>query len=108
MTFPYLERLHTAGYHVVGVSQNEPDDTREFNREFGITFPILLDTEESQFPVSNAYGISSVPTLFLVEPDGTIGRVAEGWMKQDMLWFGAQAGAALFHPADRVPEMKPG
>src|SRR5262245_50178022 len=83
MTFPYLERLHQAGYHVVGISQDDPDDTREFNREFGVTLPTLLDSEESGFPVSNDYGISTVPTLFLVEPGRTIFRVTEGWLKRD-------------------------
>jgi peroxiredoxin len=108
MAFPYLERLHAAGYRVVGISQNEPADTAEFNQEFGITFPTLLDAEESGFLVSNAYGISSVPTLFLIEPGATVTRVIEGWMKREMEWLGTQAGALLFQPGDRVPEMKPG
>ena len=44
LTFPYLERLHAAGtLPVYGISQNDARDTREFNREFGVTFPTLLD-----------------------------------------------------------------
>src|SRR5689334_4058129 len=101
MTFPFLERLHAAGYSVVGISQDDPGDTRDFNQEFGITFPTLLDTEESGFPVSNAYGISSVPTMFLIEPGGAVTRVSEGWMKRDMQWFGTQAGTTVLQPADR-------
>src|ERR1700739_3654766 len=45
--FPFLERLHKAygqkGVALFGVSQNEAKDTAAFIKEFGITFPILLD-----------------------------------------------------------------
>src|SRR5262249_9818154 len=108
MTFPYLERLHRAGYRVIGISQDDPEYTEEFNREFGVTFPTLLDTEETGFPVSNDYGISIVPTLFLVEPDGAISRVVEGWVKTDIEWLGSRAGMSVILPTDRVPVMKPG
>ena len=37
--------------------------------------PLLLDEEDAGFPASNAYGISTVPTMYLVERDGTISRV---------------------------------
>src|ERR1051325_4320462 len=80
LTFPFLERLHLTGaLRIYGISQNEPDDTREFNQEFGVTFPTLLDEEDGGFAVSNAFGISSVPSLFLIDRDGTIARVIEGW-----------------------------
>jgi peroxiredoxin len=108
MTFPYLQRLHDAGFRVYGISQNDAGDAREFNEEFGITFPTLIDSEDSGFPVSNDYGISSVPTLFLVQPNGNIARVAEGWVKRDMEWLGTQAGVEIIRPGERVPETRPG
>jgi hypothetical protein len=40
----------------------------------------LLDSEEAGFVVSNAFGISRVPT-FLVETDGWIGRLIAGWTR---------------------------
>ena len=120
MTFPFLERIHAAQtLQIYGISQNDPEDTREFNREFGVTFPTLLDTEDSGFPVSNDYGISSVPTLFLVEPAGTVSFVNEGWSKKEIAWLanqpgksanqpGSQTGATFFRQSDNVPEWKPG
>ena len=67
MTFPFLERIYALGsLPIIGISQNDPQDTREFNQEFGVTFPTLLDREEDGFLASNDYGLSSVPTLFLV------------------------------------------
>jgi len=109
MTFPFLERLHAAGsLPIYGISQNDAEDTREFHRQFGVTFPTLLDTEESGFPVSNAYGIASVPTLFLVETAGTVLFVSEGWSRKDIAWLGGKAGAAVFRQSDNVPEWKAG
>lgn len=108
MTFPFLERLQSQGLPVYGISQNGPEDTRDFQRHFSITFPMLLDTESSGFPVSNAFGISSVPTLYVVEPGGTISHVTEGWRKADILHLGARAGTTPLRPADSVPEAKAG
>ena len=109
LTFPFLERIHAAGsLRIFGISQDGADDTRDFNREFGVTFPTLLDSEESGFPASNDYGISSVPTMFLVEPGGMISNVIEGWRKKDMEGLAAPAGASLFRPGEYVPEWKAG
>jgi peroxiredoxin len=109
LTLPFLERIHAGGtLPIFGISQNDADDTRDFNREFGPTFPMLLDTEESRFAVSDAFGISSVPTMFLVESDGTISHVAEGWRKTEIEWIGGKAGVRPFRPSDYVPEWKAG
>jgi peroxiredoxin len=109
LTFPFLDRLHDpAALPVYGVSQNCEDDTGEFNRYFGVSFPTLLDREEDGFQVSNAYGISSVPTLFLVERDRTIARVVEGWQRKQIEWLGARVGVAPIRPEEKVPEWKSG
>ena len=108
MTFPFLERLQSEGLPVYGISQNGPEDTRDFNRHFGLTMPMLLDTEASGFVVSNAFGISTVPTMFLVEPDGTVSQVSEGWHRRDIAQFGELAGVNPFRPTDSVPEAKAG
>lgn len=109
MTFPYLDRLHTPGtLSVYGVSQDDEQDTRDFNREFGISFPTLLDREENGFAVSNAFGISAVPTLFLIGRDGAISRVVEGWVKREIESLASLAGAAVFRQDDNVPAWKAG
>jgi peroxiredoxin len=109
LTFPFLERLHqSATLPVYGISQNDAEDTREFNQEFGVTFPTLLDNEDNDFTASSAFGISSVPTIFVVEHDGTISHVIEGWRKQEMEWLGGKAGVPVIRPGDNVPEWKAG
>src|SRR5262249_5827059 len=91
-TFPFLERLHQGGLPAIGIAQNDAEDTPDFNREFGLTFSTLLDPEDNDFPVSNAFGISTVPPLFLVQPDGVIARVQGGWSRRDIEWLGGKAG----------------
>ena len=109
LTMPFLERMHASGtLAICGISQNDAADTREFNQQFGVTFGTLLDSEDEDFPASNAYGIASVPSIFLVEPDGVISRAIEGWNKMEMEALGAAAGMSLFRPQDNVPAWKAG
>lgn len=113
LTMPFLERMHAMGtlagtLQICGISQNDAAGTREFNSYFGVTFPMLLDAGDEDFPASNAYGISSVPSMFLVEPDGVISRVIEGWNKMDMEALGAAVGMTLFRPEEDVPAWKAG
>jgi peroxiredoxin len=103
LTFPFLERVHQAGaLAVYGISQNGAKDTRDFARRYRTTFPMLLDSEKDGYPVSNAYGISSVPTMFRIGRDGFIEQVMLGWRKQEMVALGAVG------PGDSVPEWKAG
>jgi peroxiredoxin len=109
LALPFLERIHAGGaLPIYAISQNDVADTREFHREYGITMPTLLDPEESGFPASNAYGISHVPTLYLVGADGKIARVIDGWNRQEMESLGASAGVQVIRPGEDVPAWKPG
>jgi peroxiredoxin len=107
--FPFLERLHKAygdkGVALFGVSQNNAKDTAAFNKEFGITFPILLDDTDS-YPVSNAHGLTNVPTIFWIAQDGEIEVSSVGWVKADFEEVARKmADAAKALP---VPVFKPG
>ena len=112
MTLPFLERIHRGrapgSLEIYGVSQDDAGATQEFAGEFGISFPMLLDTEESGYPASNAYGISHVPSLFLVERDGTIAWSLEGFNKREFVAVAGQAGVHPFRPGENVPEWKAG
>jgi peroxiredoxin len=109
-TFPFLERIfeNAGGLQVYGISQDNARDTREFNEEFGLTFPTLLDDERKGYPVSNAFGIYAVPSVFLVEQDGTISSAASGFSKAELEQLGRRAGVAPFRPGEFVPEWKAG
>jgi peroxiredoxin len=109
LTLPYLDRIHSAGGRAIyGISQNDSEDTAGFQRSFGIGFPLLLDSEAGGFPASNAFGISTVPTLFLVERDLMISRVVESWSKAEIEWLAARSGVTVFREDENVPEWKAG
>lgn len=121
--FPFLERLHRAygekspgqkNVTLLGVSQNNPSDTAAFMKEFGVTFPILLDEPDS-YPVSNAYGLTNVPTVFWIGQDGEIEVSSVGWVKADfeeinrkMAETGKSAPVTVFKPSDDVRDYRPG
>jgi peroxiredoxin len=111
-TFPFLERIHAARtdqeLQFIGISQDDPESTAEFNRQFGVTFPTLLDTEESGYQTSNKYGISHVPTTVLIERDGTVGWALDGFSRSELEKLGARAGAKPFRKDDYVPEWRSG
>jgi len=110
-TFPFLVRLHTTGnqsVQLIGISQDDAEDTRWFNREFVVTLPTLLDEEARGYPASNAFGISIVPALFLIEPDGRISWTLEGFSKKQLEDLGRRVGMSPFRPGEPVPEWKGG
>jgi peroxiredoxin len=109
LTLPFLERIRQSGsLSVYAVSQNDAEDTAEFNREFDLSIPTLLDPEEGGFPASSAFGISSVPTVFLIEAGGEISRVIEGWHKGDIGELADRAGVTVFRQGENVPAWKAG
>jgi peroxiredoxin len=109
-TFPFLERIYQHGGPVqfFGVSQDDLPATEEYNRRYGITFPTLLDEAGKGYPVSNAFGITTVPSLYLVEPDGTISWAVSGFSKQAVAALGERTGRAPFRPDEYVPEWQAG
>jgi len=85
--FPFLERIYktygSKNVSIIGISQNDKKDTAGFLREFGITFPILLD-DMNTYPVSNAYGLTNVPTVFWIAQDGEIEISSVGWVRKEI------------------------
>ena len=84
---PFLERVfqanRAANVTVLGISQDKVRDTNEFLREYGGTFPIALD-DPANYKVSNAYGLTNVPTIFYVAPSGEIEVSCAGWSKAEV------------------------
>jgi peroxiredoxin len=99
---------------LLGVSQNDPKDTASFIKEYGITFPVLLDDMRS-YPVSNAYGLKNVPSVFFVAPDGEIEVSSVGWVKADfeeinrrMADAGKNTPAMVFRAGENVRDFQAG
>ncbi len=103
-TLPIFERVyraHKGQANIVGISQNPKQDTALFMHEYGITFPVLLDDTRS-YPVSNAYGLTNVPTSFLVSPEGEIEISSVGWSRQDLEEIHRRLAKGISAPATPV------
>ncbi|HUJ20243.1 MAG TPA: TlpA disulfide reductase family protein [Bryobacteraceae bacterium] len=111
-TLPFLDRIHRGGAgsaaRMFVISQDDAEVTREFHKEFGITMPTLLDAAQGGYPASNAYGLAYVPTMFLIERDGTISWSLTGFNRKELDALGRKFGVSTFRPGERVPEMKSG
>lgn len=110
LTFPYLQRLsqRATGLRVVGVSQDDSALTAEFSRAFGITFPVMLDSKASKYAVSDSFGITNVPSLFLAEADRVLSMAVSGFSRSDLEALGRRFGAEIFEAGERTPSFKPG
>ena len=84
---PFIERIYKSQGNkkvtILGISQNDKRDTELFMKEYGVTFPVLLDDTKT-YPVSNAYGITNVPTTFVISPDGNIEVSSVSWAKKEI------------------------
>jgi len=117
-SFPFLERLHKAygsqKVAMVGISQDDKRDTAAFLREYGVTLPALLD-DPAGYVVSNAYGLTNVPSWFLIGQDGEIKISSVGWVRTDVEDLNRRMAEAnktsvrrLFRPGDDVHDFRAG
>jgi peroxiredoxin len=116
--FPFLERIFKSygnrNVTMVGISQNDKKATAGFIKEYGVTFPVLLDDTNS-YPASNAYGLTNVPSLFWIAPDGRIEISSVGWNRKEIDEISQKAGETpgttppnIFRPDENVPEFRAG
>jgi peroxiredoxin len=116
-TFPFLEHLFKAygsdRTTFWAISQDDACDTRDFCAEYGVTFPALID--DDGFPVSNDYGLTNVPTFYLIAPNGSVqvdsvgfGKKALERISEELARFLGRPAAPVFTPGEIVPDSKPG
>jgi peroxiredoxin len=108
-TLPFIERfVKSDNVDVIAISQDDAEATQDFREALDLTVPTLLDQRKKGYPASNAFGISHVPAVFLIDPDGSISIAAEGFSKKELEAVGHLAGIEPFRPDERVPEWKSG
>ena len=99
---------------MVGISQNGKKDTAAFLKQYGVTFPVLLD-DTSTYPASNAYGLTNVPTIFWIAQDGEIEIASIGWSRKDVEEINQRAAGVssdvpspLVRPEEQVADFRAG
>ncbi len=116
--FPFYERMYQANrshnISFFGISQNNAADTRSFMKQYGITFPVALD-DPKNYAVSNAYGLTNVPTLFYLDASGEIKIASVSWSKADverinekLAALRRQPPAMLWRKGEDVRDFRPG
>jgi len=90
---PAFERLHrefsVQGLAIVGIKAREGTSTiREYAKELGLTFPLILDPKGT---INAAYGVVGLPTTFLIGRNGRPIALAIGPRE----WSGKPARALI-------------
>ncbi len=118
-TFPFLDRYYRhfkdTKARIWAISQDDQRDTQEFVSEYELSMPVLLDDVAHDYPTSNAYGLTHVPSIFLIGQNGDVLHSSVGFNKQDLIQIGrklevltGKKGFVPFREEDDVPNSKAG
>ena len=117
LAFPYLQRLAEAyrpgGWRLLAVSQDGVEASGDFARQYGLTFPVLIEGEG--WPVSREYDPEATPTFFLIGQDGIVEMASVGFDKEALNQISrrlaerlGEAPRVIAEANDGKPPFKPG
>ena len=98
---------------VVGIGQDPPEALERFTEAYELGLRSLSD--QPPYEVSDAYGIVSVPTLFLIGADGTVLASVGAWdrdafnrVSHHLAELTGADPVDVSEPGDGVPAFQPG
>jgi peroxiredoxin len=95
------------GARVVGVGQDPRPALAAYRERYDQEVATVSDT--APYPVSSAYGVQAVPTLFLVGTDGVIADAVGAWDREGWNRVATAAGGApVSADGDGLPPFRPG
>jgi thiol-disulfide isomerase/thioredoxin len=111
---PAIERFERAyPGRISGIGQDPPEEIAEFSRTYAMSFPSTPDLPP--YAVSNAYEISHVPTVIVVDADGVVADVVESWDRRGLNRASERLAVlvggephTISEPGDGLPEFRPG
>jgi len=108
---PFVDRLHQRAAPTamaLAVLQDGMAEAQALVATLGLELPVRLEADP--YPLARQLGLGTVPTLFLVSPQGRIESVSEAFRRADFEAFGARLGvpAPVFLPGDDAPALRPG
>lgn len=111
---PAVERLRRAypGLDVVAVSQDDEAATRRWMGEHGLAAEVAA-CEGEGYPASAAFGLGAVPTLVLLDGQGRLAAVQEGWSRDGYDALAREAARLVGSPPVAIapaegPAFRPG
>jgi peroxiredoxin len=116
-TIPFIDKLardvRSPRARIWGIEQDSEEEAEDFARRKDLRMTVLIDDEP--YPVSNAYGITNVPTLFLIDSKGAIRKTSVGFARDEITEIAAELARAakvkppaLFAGRSDIPAFKPG
>jgi len=107
MAAPKVQALADSGVRVVAVGEDPPPELRSYAERHGQKVQTL--SEPAPYPASEAFGIDTVPSLFLVSEDGTVRDAVVSWDRDAWNRFAEEAGGApVSEDGDGLPPFRPG
>jgi peroxiredoxin len=105
----------TEAVSFLGISQDSLADTKAFIQRYGVTFPVVLD-EAPRYIASNAYKLTNVPTIYLIDRQGGIQVSSVGWLRKEIeeinlklsMMDAAEQSRPIFKPGEDIAEFKAG
>lgn len=107
LTMPLLNRAREGKIAIYGVSQDNLERTKAFAGDFGIEYELLIDPADA-YTASNEFGITTVPSMFVISPERKVLWASLGFMKVDIESLAELIGVEILTKADDVPVAKPG
>lgn len=117
MTLPYIERLFsysrnckTSTSEIYSLCQDGLEQAIDFKAEYQLTLPILIDED---LLVTESYGLTNVPSLFLINTDYTIESTIVGFERESLIQAAKRLAGEDFHlfskeEAAALPAFRPG
>ncbi|MEX2275798.1 MAG: redoxin domain-containing protein [Actinomycetota bacterium] len=116
MTAPIASRLAEAvPGTMIGIGQDPPEALATFADQAGLVLSVPPVQDSPPYPLSDAYGIESVPTLVLVDTSGVVDEVVRSWDRDGynraavrLAELAGSVPVVLSTPDDRLPAFRPG
>ncbi len=97
------DRFGAQGLTVVGLTSDEPDRALAFAESHAMRYPIVIDAEGQ---TAQAYGVTSLPTLVLIDKQGMVREVLVGFDPEGKR-LQAEIERCLAEPAETRPVRPP-
>jgi hypothetical protein len=107
MAAPMVTAMAEGGATVVAIGEDPAPTLVTYRDRWGQTVPTL--SEPPPYRVSGAYGLISVPSLFLVDSEGALLASVRGWDRDEWNRVAVAAGGRPVSAAgDGLPAFRPG
>jgi peroxiredoxin Q/BCP len=104
---PKVQALADGGARVVAVGQDPPRALQRYAQRYGQHVETLSEPEP--YGTSDAFGLTTVPSLVLVGADGVVVDAVESWDRDGWNRLAAAAGVPeVSAPGDGLPALRPG